>query len=387
MASITKKPGRQYYYALWRNSEGKLIWKSTKTTDRKVAKAMAEEFERAERLGNAGELTASAARDILDGILKRFSSDETIKVATVREHFKQWIESKEATGTAASTISRYSGSLNSLCRFLGGKADKPLTVLIPKDIERWRNELVDEGRSATTANWNVKVIGAALEPAFRAGEIRINPARAVASVVKNDADERLPFHSDQVRALLDPASDDWKGAILFGFHCGLRLTDAAGLTWENVDLVNRTVTFEEKKTARRKKASARQTKLYLHSDLVSFLERRAGSDDPRAPLFPALFDRSTGSAGGLSNEFKRLMEDARIRVPLGRDKKGKGRQLSLLSFHSLRHSFITRLAEGEVSEEVRRRMAGHSTDEAHRRYIHLDVSSQREAVEKLGSVL
>ncbi len=386
MASITKKSGRKYLYALWRNAEGKLIWKSTKTTDRKLAKVMAEDFERAERLGQAEELTAAAARDILDGILKRVSS-ETIEVASIREYFQNWLESKKAEGTKESTIKRYSGALDSLSGFLANKADRPLTVLVANDIEKWRNKLVDEGRSATTANWSVRIIGTALEPAFRRGEIRMNPARAVALVVKNDADERLPFSTDQAKALLNKANDDWRGAILFGYHAGMRLTDAAGLTWQNIDLIDRTVAFEEKKTSRRKKASQKVTKLYLHKDLTSYLEERAGTDDPEQPLFPSLIGRSAGSAGGLSNEFKRLMESADIRIPLGRDKKGKGRQLSLLSFHSLRHSFVSRLVEGQVHDELRRRLAGHSTDEAHKRYIHMDVSAQKSAIDNLESVV
>ena len=386
MASITKVPRSKYYYALWRNAEGKLIWRSTRTTDRKLAKVMAEDFERAERLGQAEELTASAARDILDGILKRVSP-ETIEVASIREHFQNWLESKKAEGTKESTIKRYSGALDSLSSFLANKADRPLTVLVANDIEKWRNKLVDEGRSATTANWSVRIIGTALETAFRRGEIRMNPARAIAPVVKNDADERLPFSMDQVKALLSKASDDWRGAILFGYHAGMRLTDAAGLTWRNIDLIERTVAFEEKKTARRKKASQKVTKLYLHADLSSYLEQRSVTDDPEQPLFPSLVGRSAGSAGGLSNEFKRLMESANIRIPLGRDKKGKGRQLSLLSFHSLRHSFVSRLVEGQVHDELRRRLAGHSTDEAHKRYIHMDVSAQKSAIDNLESVL
>jgi hypothetical protein len=63
---------------------------------------MAEDFDRAERLGHAEELTAVAARDILDGMLKRFSL-ETIESASIREHFQNWLESKKAEGIKEST--------------------------------------------------------------------------------------------------------------------------------------------------------------------------------------------------------------------------------------------------------------------------------------------
>jgi len=81
------------------------------------------------------------------------------------------------------------------------------------------------------------------------------------------------------------------------------------------------------------------------------------------------------------------MHLAGIRAPLGPEKIGKGRQFRALGFHSLRHSFISRLANAEVLPDVRKQLAGHSSDEIHRRYVHLDLSLQAKAIEKLPSVL
>jgi integrase len=67
----------------------------------------------------------------------------------------------------------------------------------------------------------------------------------------------------------------------------------------------------------------------------------------------------------------------------GEGKKGKGRQTRAKGFHSLRHTMISRMANAEVSADVRKAIAGHSTDTAHRRYTHLSLDAQRRAVEKL----
>jgi integrase len=53
----------------------------------------------------------------------------------------------------------------------------------------------------------------------------------------------------------------------------------------------------------------------------------------------------------------------------------------------LRHSFVSRLANLEVLPDVRKQLAGHSSDEIHRRYVHLDISLQAKAIGKLPSVL
>jgi integrase len=65
------------------------------------------------------------------------------------------------------------------------------------------------------------------------------------------------------------------------------------------------------------------------------------------------------------------MHLADIRAPLGLEKQGIGRQFRALGFHSLRHSFISTLANSEVPADVRKQIVGHSSEDIHRRYVHL----------------
>ena len=95
------------------------------------------------------------------------------------------------------------------------------------------------------------------------------------------------------------------------------------------------------KTVRRKKGRDKETVVYMHPDLAAYFKSLPTSDDPKAPVFPSLYGKKSGSHGGLSNAFNRLMELAGIRVPLGSEKRGKGRRFKALGFHSLRHSFIS----------------------------------------------
>lgn len=54
-------------------------------------------------------------------------------------------------------------------------------------------------------------------------------------------------------------------------------------------------------------------------------------------------------------------------------------------FHSLRHTFVSRLTNADVSPDVRKALAGHDTDEAHTRYTNLALTKQTEAWAKLVS--
>ena len=66
-----------------------------------------------------------------------------------------------------------------------------------------------------------------------------------------------------------------------------------------------------------------------------------------------------------------------------RDGDGKGRTTSSLSFHSLRHSFVSALANAGVARELRQKLSGHSDERSHARHTHHELETLRAAVAKL----
>jgi integrase len=256
-----------------------------------------------------------------------------------------------------------------------------LASLSTSEIEKWRDAELLAGKGGTTADYGIKVLRAALNSARRKGIILSNPAEAV-DLVDNDAETRDPFPDDELKALLMHADQDWKGAILVGVWCGPRLADVANLEWENINLEDGTLTVLAEKTARKK---PKPLVIAMHPQLLAHLKslpRGIG----KAPLFPTLYGRKAGSHGGLSNEFSRLMDRAGVVVSLGRKKEGAGRQFRNKGFHSLRHTMISRMADAEISSDVRRAMAGHSSDAAHRRYVHLNLATQRKALKRMNAI-
>ncbi|MBT4902838.1 MAG: tyrosine-type recombinase/integrase [Rhodospirillaceae bacterium] len=54
--------------------------------------------------------------------------------------------------------------------------------------------------------------------------------------------------------------------------------------------------------------------------------------------------------------------------------------MNRLSFHSLRHSFNSMLANKGIAGEVRQQLTGHSSDAMNQKYTHLGLERLREAV-------
>lgn len=369
--------------AKFRDHDGRITTRTTKQQKRHTAQLIANEWEHAAKAARAGELTRAVIQDTMSWMMER-TIGESLDQRSIRQFLADWLRTGER---APGTIARYKPVLDGFVEFIGARrAAGNVASVTTTEIERFRDQQMADGKTPSTANLAVKVLRAAFGAARRLGLALTNPAEGVELLDETESEERIPFTAEQTRQLLQQAESEWRGMILFGYHTGIRIGDAARLTWQNIDLVEQTVSFRDAKTSRRKKKSKKITTICLHPDLVDYLEKLPASDVADAPLFPSLVAKSTGSHAGLSNEFNRLMSKASVRSPVGAEKRGKGRQFRALGFHSFRHTLISNLANAEVPAEVRKEIAGHSSDDVHRRYVHLDLRLQRHAVAMIGSI-
>ena len=194
---------------------------------------------------------------------------------------------------------------------------------------------------------------------------------------KVESSERGVFTTAQVGMLVDEAEGEWRTLILLGFYTGARLSDCVGLTWDNINLTTAMLAYQQQKTGKK-------VTVPLHSDLAAHLEKLAGSDTLEARLCPALADKNTGGAHGLSATFKALMRKAGLDSHEG---KGQGnRSFSKFTFHSLRHSFNSALANAGVAQELRQKLTGHTSAQMNARYTHHELAPLKAAVGKLPSL-
>jgi len=383
MASLWKHPKSSFWAACFTDETGRQLKRSTKSTDRRAALKIAESWEDAARKARVGELTRAASVKLVNDLMERVSGDG-LDDRSISQHFTDYADRLANREKKESTLRRYKPIFDGFQASLGEMRSKArLASVTAQEIESFYDAEVKAGKTRATAAFGLKVLNAVFEDARKKAAILHNPVPGVLKDLTHEAqtatEERQPFTDAQVSALLAAADEEWQGMILLAYHTGIRLNDAANLTRANLD--GRLLRFREGKTAHRKRrASDRETVVMLADDLVQYFASRPAAKKPDAPLFPSLFGKKSGSAGGLSNAFARIMEKAGIDRGQGDKKKGKGRRFSAFSFHSLRHTMISRVAASDAPEAVRKAMAGHSSDEAHRRYIHLDVDAQEKVV-------
>ena len=278
---------------------------------------------------------------------------------------------------ASKTTERYRNLLGLFTKHIGTKATKPLAAIAPRDIQDFLDARLRAGLSTKTISVDRKTLSSCFSSAFKHGVILHNPVLAT-EIPRVVSSERDTFTPEQVTMLTAAAPDDeWRTAILCGYYLGARLRDAVQMTWESIDLSRGIVRYKQEKTDT-------QVEVPIHAQLEKHLHKLAGTDRPEKYLCPTLKDRDSGGAHGLSQRFKAIMRSAGIDPGTA---KGQGsRQFSPLSFHSLRHSFTSHLANAGVSEELRMRLTGHKTRDVHQKYTHNELAVLKRAIEQLPTI-
>jgi integrase len=329
---------------------------------------------------------------------RRVASDLYQHMAGKPLHFHscgEWLESwLKSTKSSVSerTYDRYSGTIDDFRKFLGERDKAPLASITPDEVTAYRDQLQKRGLAASTVNLCIrKTIAAPFESARRLGYITVNPCapvKAVKDKVAKSQARRRPFTSEQIGSLLTTSRSEkwkdtgWEGAILCGMTTALRLGDIVNLTWGEIDLGAETLTTAAKKTGE-------ELKIPLHSAFVAWLGKQTRGIG-KAPVFPKLHGRSIGGANGLSRKFKKLMDEAGVVGEIIREggtaeqrkdaKAGAGRTITALSFHSLRHTATSLMANAGVAADTRKAITGHRDDRVHENYTHHELEKLREAV-------
>lgn len=384
MASLRRFKNSPYWFACFTLPDGRRTQRSTKTADKKEAQRIANKFEDAAEVGRDNKLTENQARKVISDIF-HISNKDFLPSSSIKDYFEAWLRRKELEASGP-TYQRYKTVVDHLVKFLGVKANQDIVHLGSEEIVGFRDSLAKRFTSGTV-NISLKIVRTALSQARRDGLIDVNEAEKVTLLrVKAREQSRRAFTLQELKQIMDVASDEWRGLILTGLYTGLRLSDVATLTWANVDLQQQEIRVISGKTGR-------QQILPIAKPLLRHLETLPSSDDPNGAIFPeAAAARERSQYGGtLSNQFYQILVSAGLATKRPHTKSGEGRSAkrapSELSFHSLRHTATSLLKNAGVSDAIARDIIGHESVAVSRNYTHIDTATKRSAVDKMPDVL
>jgi integrase len=341
--------------------------RTTKETSRQKAWVIALGWEHAERTA----VTAANVRKVMSEILER-NTGQALRTPSVREWFAEWLRGKRDD-----TKDRYSGVRNAFLAHLGRRADRLLLGVVPADIQGYIDSVKETKASDKTVALHLQALKSAFNAARRLQLIESNPADPISVIVEDEIQREL-FTEAEAKLILDAAEGEWKTLLLVGYYTGLRLARAAALLWDDLDLAKKTISI------RKPGKHGRAVLIPMHEKLHVHFMTLASNDRTDDYVMQMLAGAESGGKRGLSRDFKNIVRKAG--VDMREVTRPNGHKFCKRSFHSLRHGFVSGLANRGVAPEQRRAMTGHKTDGVHARYTHLETETLREAINKLPPI-
>lgn len=253
--------------------------------------------------------------------------------------------------------------------------DKPVRQIAPIHLEKIKKTMSDAGRAPRSIQYMLATVRQVFNYAITNGLYSgTNPAAG--RKVKRPAidNRRTRFLTEDESALLlaelSKRSIDLHNIALFSLHTGARAGEIFSLTWGDVDLFSGTVMLRDTK-------SNKNRPLFLTDDVKKMLMRRKKNDGKKSDLvFP---DKNGNKATQVSDTFNRVVNQLKLNEDVT-DRRDK------ITFHSLRHTYASRLVQLGVDIYHVKELLGHSSITLTERYSHLSESSLRQAALKIQEI-
>lgn len=356
MASVHRRADTPNWFAFYRDNSGRQVCKSTRTSDRKKALKIAEAFEGVYKSKNIKEYVRVTLNQLVRVL------DPEANVPTVGEYFKQWMH-LHGDELAERTKVSYLQRLNQFEEYI--KSDKTMDCVRKSNALEFR-KIISERSSNTTANNAMKVLSSVFGCAHADGIIIGNPFSKITKL-PSDSISKQHFTIQQVERLLSVADPEWRSMILFAVYTAQRLGDICSLSFGQIDYEKKEILFTTEKTGRNMAIPAHDA-LWAH---IMTLQRGL----PASPVHPRAYGwKKETSIGIVSRNFYNLMVEAGLAKFRSVHKKRESaddnsREVSPLSFHSLRHATATWLRQVNVSESICMEIVGHDSKSVDRAYV------------------
>ena len=239
---------------------------------------------------------------------------------------------------------------------------KILSDLTASDINKYIEYRI-KNASIYQARKDLINISAAFNWAIIQGYLIENPCK---NIKKIKVPQKLPLYysqSDFEKLMEAITNEDIKDLVIFAVNTGMRQMELIKLQWDQIDFEKEIVILDNQNHITKGK---RVRTIPLNSKALNVLEKRRLN---RKGKIVFTLNGNTMRQVYLSQVFGEYVEDAEINIKL--------------NFHSLRHTFASRLVQKGVSIYEVSKLLGHADIKTTQIYAHLRSDDLRNAVERL----
>ena len=302
---------------------------------------------------------------------------------TLGAWLRRWMEDEVRETVKASSYQTYCTLMNiHLLPRLGAYA---LCAVTPGIVAEFIGELRQSGLSVNTAKNAYRLLAACMRAAHEKGLIFTNPCRKIRIRDDETLEQRVLSHAEQ-RQITEKAQEKDLSALL-GLYTGMRLGEICALKWSDIHWESRTLSVKRtvQRIRREIKAPGDDAGTALFVGTPKSVHSRRLLPLPEL-LAEKLRTLHRGQAGYVFGTEKRAAEPRSVQRKFGRLMKCL--RIEGAHFHTLRHTFATRLIELGTDIKTVSTLLGHSSVRTTMEfYAHSLSECQRSAVERLAAGL
>ena len=317
--------------------------------------------------------------------------EAAVRGMTVEKWMRSWLETDLLGGIKASSYLTYQNQMNR--HILPCLGRMQMASITPEMVHSFLECLQAKGLGENTVRGIYRLLSAAMRAALDDGIISKNPCRKIC-VKRGERVQQRVLSREEQKKVEKTLSQGEDLTALFAMHTGLRLGEICGLRWSDINRENGTATvcrtvqrLKRMDTDKCLKCGGAKTYLMIGSP-------KSPSSCRTIPIPTFLLKRleiqkKQRSAAQLTTGyiFGTGMRAADPRT-IQRRFAGVVRRLEIpdAHFHTLRHSYATRLLEMGVDVKTVSQLLGHSSAKTTLDcYAHSLLDQQRSAVAKLSA--
>ncbi|MDP2736489.1 MAG: tyrosine-type recombinase/integrase [bacterium] len=285
------------------------------------------------------------------------------KQKTFAEYAWEWFDSYAVVNNKPTEIKNKRQNLRKYLVPYFGK--KSLNEIYYKDIEEFKAKQLGLNLKPKTIN---NQIGCLMKCLKTAQEQEITEKIPLFKPLKVAPQKFDYLSQDEADKLLGAAIGVYRSAILIALHTGMRFGELMALSWEDINFISKTITV--------RRSFSLNVLGSTKSNRIRYIPM---TEDLYQYLLP-LPDKQGFVLKG--------REKTRLRPSYSRDVLHlicQNAGIRIVGWHTLRHSFASRLAEAGVSMIVIKELLGHSDIKTTMIYAHLGPLALKESIKVLES--
>ena len=317
--------------------------------------------------------------------------EAAVRGMTVEKWMRSWLETDLLGGIKASSYLTYQNQMNR--HILPCLGRMQMASITPEMVHSFLECLQAKGLGENTVRGIYRLLSAAMRAALDDGIITKNPCRKIC-VKRGERVQQRVFSREEQKKVEKMLSQGEDLTALFAMYTGLRLGEICGLRWSDINWENGTATVcrtvqRLKRMDADKCLKCGDAKTYLMIGSPKSLSSCRTIPIPTFLLKRLEMQKKQRSAAQLTKGyiFGTGMRAADPRT-IQRRFAGVVRRLEIphAHFHTLRHSYATRLLEMGVDVKTVSQLLGHSSAKTTLDcYAHSLLDQQRSAVAKLSA--